>query len=109
MKDTLNMFKLMRCGLLSNIENRVKDGYGMPIMTQILVKYWPASAALLHIGKRNDSACRAMMKKLSHLQIYPYRTDDWKSCKKYIPKQNTLLPKLKLFTLKGQIEISERI
>lgn len=37
-KDILNVFKLMRCGLLSNTENKVKDGFGTP-MTQILVKF----------------------------------------------------------------------
>ena len=29
----------------------------------------------LHIGKRNDTSCIALMKKLSHLQIDAYCTD----------------------------------
>ena len=42
-KDILNVFKSTRCGVSSNIENRVKDSHGghrcgMP-MIQISVKY----------------------------------------------------------------------
>ena len=35
-----------------------------------------------HIGKRNNSACKALTKKLSHLQIDTYCTDEWESHKK---------------------------
>ena len=78
--------------------------------------YDPDSGKILafHIGKRNDSACKALMKKLSHLQIDSYRTDDWKSYRDTLSKsifhrKNILLPKLKLLTLKDETEILERI
>ena len=48
-----------------------------------------------HIGKRNDSACKTLMKKLSHLQIDSYRTDDWKSYKKHIPPNKHIISKAK--------------
>jgi insertion element IS1 protein InsB len=59
--------------------------------------YDPDSGKILafHIGKRNDSACKALMKKLSHLQIDSYRTDDWKSYKKHIPKEKHIIAKAK--------------
>lgn len=49
------------------------------------------------------------MKKLSHLQINSYRTDDWKSYRYTLSKsifhpKNILFPKLKLPTLKDEIE-----
>jgi insertion element IS1 protein InsB len=37
-----------------------------------------------HIGKRSDSVSKAIMKKLSHLEIDTFCTDDWKSYKKHI-------------------------
>jgi insertion element IS1 protein InsB len=40
-----------------------------------------------HIGKRNDAACKSLMKKLSHLTIDTYCTDDWRSYKKHIPER----------------------
>ena len=48
-----------------------------------------------HIGKRNDKSCKALMKKLSHLQIETYCTDSWKSYKKYIPKEKHIISKKK--------------
>jgi len=48
-----------------------------------------------YIGKRNDSACKALMKKLSHLEIGAYRTDDWKSYKKHIPIEKHIISKAK--------------
>ena len=48
-----------------------------------------------HIGKRNDSVCKVLMKKLSHLQIDTFCTDDWKSYKKNIPKYKHIISKAK--------------
>ena len=48
-----------------------------------------------HIGKRNDSACKALLKKLSHLEIDTFYTDDWKSYKKNIPKDKHVISKSK--------------
>ncbi len=48
-----------------------------------------------HIGKRNDKSCKALMKKLSHLQIEKYCTDDWSSYKKYIPQEQHIVSKKK--------------
>jgi insertion element IS1 protein InsB len=48
-----------------------------------------------HLGKRNDSACKALLKKISHLQIDKYCTDDWKSYKKFIPKEKHIISKAK--------------
>ena len=47
------------------------------------------------IGKRNDKSCKALLKKLSHLQIEKYCTDEWKSYKKYIPKERHIISKRK--------------
>jgi IS1 family transposase len=59
--------------------------------------YDPDSGQVLafHIGKRNDSACKALLKKLSHLQIDSFRTDDWKSYKKHIPPEKHIISKTK--------------
>jgi insertion element IS1 protein InsB len=46
-----------------------------------------------HIGKRNDTACKSLMKKLSHLTIDTYCTDDWRSYKKHIPKDKHIISK----------------
>ena len=48
-----------------------------------------------HIGKRNDSACKALFKKLRHLQIDSFGTDEWKSYKKYIPPEKHIIAKAK--------------
>ena len=48
-----------------------------------------------HIGKRNDSACKALFKKLRHLQIDSFRTDEWKSYKKHIPPEKHIIAKAK--------------
>jgi IS1 family transposase/transposase-like protein len=46
-----------------------------------------------HIGKRNDAACKSLMKKLNHLTIDTYFTDDWRSYKKYVPKDKHVISK----------------
>ena len=48
-----------------------------------------------HIGKRNDAACKSLMKKLNHLTIDTYCTDDWRSYKKHIPKDKHIISKSK--------------
>ena len=48
-----------------------------------------------HIGKMNNSACKARLKKISHLQIDSYRTDDWKPYKKFIPPEKHIITKAK--------------
>jgi insertion element IS1 protein InsB len=45
------------------------------------------------MGKRNDSTCKKLMKKLAHLDIKQFCTDDWKSYKKYIPKHKHIISK----------------
>ena len=59
--------------------------------------YDPDSGQILafHIGKRNNSACKALLKKISHLQIDSYRTDDWKPYKKHIPPEKHIITKAK--------------
>ena len=59
--------------------------------------YDPDSGQILafHIGKRNNSACKALLKKMSHLQIDSYRTDDWKPYKKHIPPEKHIITKAK--------------
>jgi insertion element IS1 protein InsB len=47
------------------------------------------------IGKSNDKSCEALLKKLAHLTIETYCTDDWKSYKKYIPKEKHVVSKSK--------------
>ncbi len=63
------------------------------------------------IGKRNDKSCKALLKKLDHLHIEKYCTDEWKSYKKYIPKDKHIISyqKEKQHILKERIEILERI
>lgn len=51
-------------------------------------KFWA-----FHLGKRNDSACKALMKKLSYLQIDSYRTDDSKSYKMYVSPEKHFIAK----------------
>lgn len=48
-----------------------------------------------HIGKRNNSACKALMKKISHLQIDYYQTDEWRCYKKNIPTEKHIVSKEK--------------
>ena len=59
--------------------------------------YDPDSRQILafHIGKRNNSACKALLKKLSHLEIDSFRTDDWKPYKKNIPPEKHIITKAK--------------
>jgi IS1 family transposase/transposase-like protein len=47
------------------------------------------------IGKRNDNSCKALLQKLSHLDIGTYCTDSWKSYKKYIPIERHVISKRK--------------
>lgn len=47
-----------------------------------------------HIGKRNDSACKKLMKKLAHLDIGEFCTDDWKAYKKNIPPEKHIISKI---------------
>jgi IS1 family transposase/transposase-like protein len=47
------------------------------------------------IGKRNDATCKKLMKKLSHLDIEKYCTDDWASYKKHIPVEKHIVSKKK--------------
>jgi IS1 family transposase len=48
-----------------------------------------------HIGKRGDKSCKALLKKLSHLQIEKYCTDEWKSYKKHIAEEKHIVSKRK--------------
>lgn len=48
-----------------------------------------------HIGKRNDAACKKLLKKLSHLQIDTFCTDDWDAYKKNIPLAKHIISKAK--------------
>ena len=47
------------------------------------------------IGKRNDKSCQALLKKLEHLTIKSYCTDNWKSYKKFIPQEKHIVSKRK--------------
>lgn len=53
--------------------------------------YDPDSGKILafHIGKRNDSACKALMKKISHLQIDSYGSLIGTRCQKAYSKRKT--------------------
>ena len=61
--------------------------------------FWYAQCAdsgkilAFQIGKRNDAACKKLMKKLAHLEIGEYCTDDWKSYKKHIPAEKHTISK----------------
>jgi IS1 family transposase/transposase-like protein len=48
-----------------------------------------------HIGSRSDSACKMLMKKLVHLEIDTFYTDDWDAYKKNIPKDKHVISKKK--------------
>ncbi len=45
------------------------------------------------IGKRNDAACKKLFKKLAHLEIGKFYTDDWKSYKSTSRRTNTWPPR----------------
>ncbi len=47
------------------------------------------------IGKRNEKSCKALLKKLSHLEIEKFCTDDWKSYKQCIPEEKHTVSKWK--------------
>jgi insertion element IS1 protein InsB len=61
--------------------------------------FWYAKCAdsgkilAFQIGKRNEGACHKLMKKLAHLEIDEYCTDDWKPYKKFIPKAKHTISK----------------
>jgi insertion element IS1 protein InsB len=54
------------------------------------------------IGKRNDKTCKKLMKKLEHLTIQKYCTDDWTSYKKYIPSEKHIISKTKTQKIERQ-------
>ena len=54
------------------------------------------------IGKRNDATCKRLFKKLNHLTINKYYTDDWKSYKKYIPAEKHIISKKKTQKIERQ-------
>ena len=47
------------------------------------------------IGKRNDKTCKKLMKKLEHLTINKYYTNDSASYKKHIPAEKHIISKAK--------------
>jgi IS1 family transposase/transposase-like protein len=54
------------------------------------------------IGKRNDATCKKLFKKLAHLDIDKFYTDDWKSYKKYIPPDKHVVSKKKTQKIERQ-------
>lgn len=54
------------------------------------------------IGKRNDATCKKLFKKLEHLTINHYYTDDWKCYKKYIPSEKHNISKKKTQKIERQ-------
>jgi IS1 family transposase len=54
------------------------------------------------IGKRNDGSCKKLMKKLQHLTIHHYYTDNWKCYKKYIPSHKHTISKKKTQKIERQ-------
>ena len=54
------------------------------------------------IGKRNDGTCKKLMKKLAHLTIENYYTDDWRSYKKHIPADKHTISKRKTQKIERQ-------
>lgn len=46
------------------------------------------------IGKRNEATCKKMFKKLAHLDIAEFCTDNWKAYKKVIPPEKHTISKL---------------
>jgi len=54
------------------------------------------------IGKRNDATCKKLIKKLGHLDIGTFYTDDWKSYKKNIPWDKHVISKKKTQKIERQ-------
>jgi insertion element IS1 protein InsB len=54
------------------------------------------------IGKRNDATCKKLFKKLEHLSINHYYTDNWKSYQKYIPPEKHTVSKKKTQKIERQ-------
>lgn len=54
------------------------------------------------IGKRNDASCKKLMKKLAHLDINHYYTDNWKSYQKHIPPEKHTISKRKTQKIERQ-------
>ena len=46
-----------------------------------------------HNGRRTDKSCSFLMEKLSIFRIHRYYTDDWQSCRKYIPASKHIVGK----------------
>jgi len=54
------------------------------------------------IGKRDDATCKKLMRKLAHLDIKHYYTDNWKSYKKHIPPEKHTVTKKKTQKIERQ-------
>ncbi len=59
------------------------------------------------IGKRNDASCKKLMRKMAHLDIKHYYTDNrpatrWKSYKKHIPPEKHTISKIKTQKIERQ-------
>ena len=54
------------------------------------------------IGKRNDASCEKLMKKMAHLDIKHYYTDNWISYKKHIPPEKHTISKKKTQKIERQ-------
>ena len=54
------------------------------------------------IGKRNSQTCKKLMKKLAHLKIDSYCTDDWKAYRKLIPAGKHIVSKKKTTYIERQ-------
>ena len=46
-----------------------------------------------HNGRRTDESCSLLMEKLSVFPVARYYTDDWQSCRKYIPPDRHIVGK----------------
>ncbi|MCP4441203.1 MAG: IS1 family transposase [Aureispira sp.] len=59
--------------------------------------FCPQSKKILafQIGKRNAKTCKKLLRKLAHLEIDVYCTDNWKAYKEHIPSQNHIISKKK--------------
>ena len=54
------------------------------------------------ISKRNDKTYQKLFKKLSHLTIKHYYTDEWRSYKKHIPPEKHTISKAKTLKIERQ-------
>ncbi len=83
----------MRCGVGWARGRLGKDGFGLGVPVAQCAKSGKILA--FQIGKRNDKTCKKLMKKLEHLTINRYCTDDWASYKKHIPAEKHIISKAK--------------